>query len=199
MLSPNISAFLFVGVVTFVIVGSQANLLKIQVNETIESTSNRHKRYSHDDMFPVAWRRGSIFEEREIVKKTYSCANDEFQHEEGSSGKWEKKDITYFIESFGTSMSEEDVRRGIESAFSHWADTIDLTFTEVNDSDAADIVFGFKSGEHGDNFPFKNGYAAENVQMAHCVGKMPCTAIHFDDDQSWRYVQWESAINERKW
>ena len=85
MLSPNISAFLFVGVVAvFVIVGSQANLLKIQVNKTIESTSNRHKRYSHDDMFPFAWRRGRIFEEREIVKKTYSCGNDEFQHEEGN-------------------------------------------------------------------------------------------------------------------
>ena len=84
MLFPNISAFLFVGVVTFVIVGSQANLLKIQVNKTIESTSNRHKRCSHDDTFPFTWRRGPIFEEREIVKKTYSCGNDEFQHEEGN-------------------------------------------------------------------------------------------------------------------
>uniref|UniRef100_A0A914EEQ7 Peptidase metallopeptidase domain-containing protein n=1 Tax=Acrobeloides nanus TaxID=290746 RepID=A0A914EEQ7_9BILA len=150
MFCSNINAFLFVGVVAFVIVDSQAAYLI-------------------------------------TVKKTYSCGNDEFQHEEGSSRKWEKKEITYFIESFGTSMSAEDVRKGIKSAFSHWADTVDLTFEEVYESDA-DIVFGFKSGEHDDNFTFNNGYFAENVKMAHCVGKMPCTAIHFDDDLYWRFV-----------
>uniref|UniRef100_A0A914D6C9 Peptidase M10 metallopeptidase domain-containing protein n=1 Tax=Acrobeloides nanus TaxID=290746 RepID=A0A914D6C9_9BILA len=151
MFCSNINAFLFVEIVAFVIVGSQAAYLR-------------------------------------TVKKTYSCGNNEFQHEEGSSGKWEKKEITYFIESFGTSMSAEDVRNGIQSAFSHWAGMVDLTFTKVDERDAADIVLGFESGEHGDNFPFNNGYFAENVKMAHCIGKMPCTLIHFDDDLHWRFV-----------
>ncbi len=53
-------------------------------------------------------------------------------------------------------------RGGIAFAFSHYADTVDLTFTEVNERDAADIVFGFKSGEHGDNFPFNNGSFAKS-------------------------------------
>uniref|UniRef100_A0A914CA21 C-type lectin domain-containing protein n=1 Tax=Acrobeloides nanus TaxID=290746 RepID=A0A914CA21_9BILA len=175
--------FLLVGVVAGILVDSHANLFKIHTNKTIESFLNRHKRDIDDDY---------------DGKTVYYCGNNEFSHAEGTSGKWEKKNITYFIESFGTSMSEEEVRKGIQNAFAHWADTVDLTFTEVNES-TADIVLGFKHREHGDNFPFESIYSTKKFEIAHCTGNMPCTTIHFNDELQWEYVEWESAMKKGKW
>uniref|UniRef100_A0A914CAN9 C-type lectin domain-containing protein n=1 Tax=Acrobeloides nanus TaxID=290746 RepID=A0A914CAN9_9BILA len=104
----------------------------------------------------------------------YVCGNDEFEHEEGAIKKWEKKDLTYYIESFDSAAPDDEIRSGLRDAFSQWSDWVDIIFTEVNDTDA-DITIGFKRGELSDGFTFK--------------GKMPCTKIWFNDAHYFRYVR----------
>lgn len=60
--------FLLVGVVAGILVDSHANLFKIHINKTIESTLNRHKRDIDDD---------------DDGKTVFYCGNNEFSHAEG--------------------------------------------------------------------------------------------------------------------
>uniref|UniRef100_A0A914CAF6 C-type lectin domain-containing protein n=1 Tax=Acrobeloides nanus TaxID=290746 RepID=A0A914CAF6_9BILA len=150
--------FLKAVIALILFVNVSAHLLKPSTNDTLQ----RHR--------------------RGVFDADYVCGNDEFEHEEGAIKKWGKKSLTYYIESFGHSESEDEIRKGLGDAFYQWSNWVDIIFTEVNDTDA-DITIGFKRGELSDGFTFK-----EN-QLAHCSGKMPCTKIWFNDAYSFRYVR----------
>uniref|UniRef100_A0A914CAV9 WSC domain-containing protein n=1 Tax=Acrobeloides nanus TaxID=290746 RepID=A0A914CAV9_9BILA len=119
-----------------------------------------------------------------IKPKNLHCGSKDFTPKPGSNGKWSKNNLTYYIGSNSSSMSEDDARHGIRVAFNYWSAVVPLTFIEV-DNEMADIWIGFRKGEHGDDLPFDG----TDGQIAHCSGQMPCTAIHFDDDEKWRYVE----------
>uniref|UniRef100_A0A914C4P6 Peptidase M10 metallopeptidase domain-containing protein n=1 Tax=Acrobeloides nanus TaxID=290746 RepID=A0A914C4P6_9BILA len=67
---------------------------------------------------------------------------------------------------------------------SYHSSIINIEFSETNDTNA-DIVIGFKRKDHNDSISFDG----RGGQIAHCIGEMPCTTIHFDMDEKWRYVQ----------
>lgn len=72
-------------------------------------------------------------------------------------------------------------------AFNVWCYTANLTVREMSDNDhTADIRIGFRSGEHGDLYPFDG----RGTTMAHAFYPGPGIGgdIHFDDDENWSFT-----------
>lgn len=98
---------------------------------------------------------------------------------------WDKLDITYVFVN-GTGQLEGDVERDlIRRAFALWGEHTPLTFTEVTDSSAADIIIGWAVGDHGDGDPFDG----PGDVLAHASFPNPYdnsqVFLHFDDDERW--------------
>lgn len=98
---------------------------------------------------------------------------------------WDKLDITYTFVN-GTGQLEGDIERDlIRRAFALWAEHTPLTFTEISDSSAADIVIGWAVGDHGDGDPFDG----PGDVLAHASFPNPYdnsqVFLHFDDEERW--------------
>ncbi|KAH7674574.1 Peptidase M10A protein [Dioscorea alata] len=66
-----------------------------------------------------------------------------------------KSQLTYaFTSTSSVSISTSTLSTVISRAFSRWAATTTLTFTEVGSDSDPDITIGFYSGDHGDGEPF---------------------------------------------
>ncbi|XP_058812024.1 matrix metalloproteinase-2-like [Topomyia yanbarensis] len=101
------------------------------------------------------------------------------------SESWRKRKITYFIANWSSKVGEDSVALFMERAFGEWAKYSNLRFVRVYDP-SADIIVGFGSGHHGDNYPFDG---PGNI-LAHAFYPYEMNAyggdIHFDEDENWK-------------
>ncbi|GIY24138.1 matrix metalloproteinase-2 [Caerostris extrusa] len=96
--------------------------------------------------------------------------------------QWPKKDLTWSIKLWPTSMSSDLVRAEVTKAFKVWSDVSELTFREVKRLDA-DIVVSFERGKHGDGYAFDG----RGVVLAHAFfpGEGIGGDAHFDAEEPW--------------
>ncbi|CAL1260930.1 unnamed protein product [Larinioides sclopetarius] len=96
--------------------------------------------------------------------------------------QWLKKDLTWSIKLWPTTLSSDLVRAEVTKAFKVWSDVSQLTFREVKRLDA-DIVVSFERGKHGDGYAFDG----RGVVLAHAF--FPGDGIggdaHFDAEEPW--------------
>ncbi|KAF8765044.1 Matrix metalloproteinase-16 like protein [Argiope bruennichi] len=96
--------------------------------------------------------------------------------------QWPKKDLTWSIKLWPSSLSSDLVRAEVTKAFKVWSDVSQLTFREVQRLDA-DIVVSFERGKHGDGYAFDG----RGVVLAHAF--FPGDGIggdaHFDAEEPW--------------
>lgn len=101
------------------------------------------------------------------------------------SKSWKKRKITYFIANWSSKVGEDSVAKFMQRAFNEWAKYSNLRFVRVYDP-SADIIVGFGSGHHGDNYPFDGpgnilAHAFYPYEMQSYGGD-----IHFDEDENWK-------------
>ncbi|XP_058118781.1 matrix metalloproteinase-2-like [Anopheles ziemanni] len=101
------------------------------------------------------------------------------------SESWRKRRITYFIANWSSKVGEDSVAKFMAKAFDEWSKYSKLRFVRVYDP-SADIIIGFGSGHHGDNYPFDG---PGNI-LAHAFYPYEMNAyggdIHFDEDENWK-------------
>ena len=97
--------------------------------------------------------------------------------------QWNKLEIAFFFIN-GTNKLQDE-QDAIRQAFELWAQETPLTFTEVSNRADADIVIGWRTGEHGDGDPFDG----PGDVLAHASFPNPYddrqVFLHFDDDERW--------------
>ena len=100
--------------------------------------------------------------------------------------RWEKSDLTYALIEDSRQINRDDVLRYLSEAFTQWAAAANLTFTEIDDPDSADIIVRFSILEHGDGVPFDG----PGGTLAHAFFPPPnggslAGDAHFDDEEPW--------------
>ncbi|XP_058977554.1 matrix metalloproteinase-2-like [Musca domestica] len=98
---------------------------------------------------------------------------------------WTKRHIKYLIGNRSLKIPAKQVERDIARAFEVWSQYSNLKFERVNDT-SADIIIGFGSLYHGDNFPFDGvgnilAHAFYPYEMGSWGGD-----VHFDEDENWK-------------
>ncbi|XP_073831872.1 neutrophil collagenase-like [Musca autumnalis] len=98
---------------------------------------------------------------------------------------WTKRHIKYLIGNRSLKIPAQQVERDIARAFEVWSQYSNLKFERVNDT-SADIIIGFGSKYHGDNFPFDGvgnilAHAFYPYEMGSWGGD-----VHFDEDENWK-------------
>ncbi|KAF8367150.1 hypothetical protein PRIPAC_84979 [Pristionchus pacificus] len=92
--------------------------------------------------------------------------------------KWGKRDLTYSIENFISSMSEATIRKAIQDSFAAYEKATKLTFREVYSG--GDIQIKFVRRSHG----CSSAFDGPGGTIAHAT--FPETGIvHFDADEDW--------------
>jgi predicted Zn-dependent protease len=100
--------------------------------------------------------------------------------------KWDKYDLTYYINNVSNHLTAELRHAIIQQAFQTWQNASKLTFTEVSSPSLADIKISWEVGDHGDGKSFGGG----SVALAHAAppppeGGVHAGEVHFDDDRNW--------------
>ncbi|XP_036319533.1 matrix metalloproteinase-2-like [Rhagoletis pomonella] len=98
---------------------------------------------------------------------------------------WKKRRISYLIANWSLKIPQSHVERDIARAFALWAQYSGLRFERINDT-SADIVMGFGTRYHGDNFAFDGpgnilAHAFYPYEMGSWGGD-----VHFDEDEHWQ-------------
>jgi len=90
--------------------------------------------------------------------------------------------LTYAFSPYDTIglLSEEEIRRAFEGAFSRWASVIPVNFVEVREYEEADIKVGFYRGDHGDGEPFDGVLGV----LAHAFSPVN-GRLHLDGEETW--------------
>ncbi|GBG78967.1 hypothetical protein CBR_g28681 [Chara braunii] len=119
-----------------------------------------------------------------VLNSTASPASGQVLNFEFFPGapRWDKFELSYFFMSLSntSSLTHEQIKNAIRSAFQSWQSRSSFRFTEVTNGRDADIEIRFAVGEHGDNSPFDGQLGV----LAH--GYSPQTGwLHFDDDEVW--------------
>ncbi len=98
---------------------------------------------------------------------------------------WNHRILTYWFSNGTNDINGDDERTAIRSAMDIWQNQTDIKFLEVCDSDNADIIILWGTGDHGDSSPF-NGVGGT---LAHGFYPPPNGShagdIHFDDAETW--------------
>ncbi|KAM3910157.1 matrix metalloproteinase-25 [Leptodactylus fuscus] len=98
---------------------------------------------------------------------------------------WQKRHLTWRVESFPISLSQDTTRQLIGSALSSWGRESNLHFSEAGAGDA-DLRVSFVEGAHGDGYPFDG--PGGTLGHAFFPGVGPSAgATHMDADESWTY------------
>eukprot|EP00092_Neocalanus_flemingeri_P049169 GFUD01056418.1.p1 GENE.GFUD01056418.1~~GFUD01056418.1.p1 ORF type:complete len:294 (+),score=70.45 GFUD01056418.1:109-990(+) len=99
---------------------------------------------------------------------------------EGS--KWQKQELTFSILNYPTTsrLSNKDVDRAVEKAFSIWQKGSNLVFKR-NNFGTADIEISFGKYDHGDDQPFDG----QGGTLAHAFFPQFGGDIHVDDSENW--------------
>ncbi|XP_073505133.1 matrix metalloproteinase-25 [Phyllobates terribilis] len=102
-----------------------------------------------------------------------------------SGAVWQKRHLTWRIESFPISVSQETTKLLIASALTAWSRESNLQFSETRAVDA-DLRVSFLGGSHGDGYPFDG--PGGTLGHAFFPGVGPSAgATHMDADESWTY------------
>ncbi|XP_018430762.1 PREDICTED: matrix metalloproteinase-25-like, partial [Nanorana parkeri] len=97
---------------------------------------------------------------------------------------WQKKDLTWRMQSFPISLTQDTTRTLMRSALEVWSRETQLTFTEMEGE--ADIRVGFVGGTHGDGYPFDG--PGGTLGHAFFPGVGPSAGeTHMDADEQWTY------------
>ncbi|KAI1893424.1 hypothetical protein AGOR_G00123580 [Albula goreensis] len=103
--------------------------------------------------------------------------------------KWRNRTITYRISKYTPDLRREEVETSFRLALKMWSNAAPLRFVKV-DRGRADIMISFRSGDHGDFFPFDGpkGVLAHAFEPGEDMGG----DIHFDEDEIWTmgYRSW---------
>ncbi|KAM4628458.1 matrix metalloproteinase-25 [Discoglossus pictus] len=100
-----------------------------------------------------------------------------------SGSVWLKRQLTWRVESFPVSLSQENTRTLINRALTVWGQETQLSFSEVNGE--ADIRVGFVGGSHGDGYPFDG--QGGTLGHAFFPGTSSSGHTHMDADEDWTY------------
>ncbi|XP_077129773.1 matrix metalloproteinase-25 [Ranitomeya variabilis] len=108
-----------------------------------------------------------------------------------SGAVWQKRHLTWRIESFPISLSQEKTKQLIASALRAWSQESNLKFWETQAVDA-DLRVSFLGGSHGDGYPFDG--PGGTLGHAFFPGVGPSAgATHMDADESWTYKEDEGT------
>ncbi|XP_044130425.1 matrix metalloproteinase-17-like [Bufo gargarizans] len=102
-----------------------------------------------------------------------------------SGSVWQKSHLTWRVDSFPVSLSQETTRQLIGSALYTWSRESNLDFEEARAGDA-DIRVSFVEGSHGDGYPFDGPGGTLGHAFFPGVGSS-AGATHMDADESWTY------------
>jgi len=98
-------------------------------------------------------------------------------------------DLNYTFVHLTEKLPADSAKAEIVSAFSEWAKYAKLTFTPVDDKNAArTVAVLFASGDHGDGYPFDGPFGI----LAHTFYPFPLNRepiagdMHFDADENWK-------------
>ncbi|XP_077305924.1 matrix metalloproteinase-25 [Lithobates pipiens] len=97
---------------------------------------------------------------------------------------WQKKHLTWRMESFPISLSPDIMRTLMRSALEAWSRETQLTFSETLGE--ADIRVGFVGGTHGDGYPFDGPGGTLGHAFFPGVGPI-AGETHMDADEQWTY------------
>ncbi|KAM5152717.1 matrix metalloproteinase-25 [Mantella aurantiaca] len=97
---------------------------------------------------------------------------------------WQKKDLTWKVESFPVSLTQDITRTLMRSALEVWSREAPLTFSQTQGE--ADIRVGFVGGSHGDGYPFDGPGGTLGHAFFPGVGPIAGDA-HMDADEEWTY------------
>ncbi|KAJ4729246.1 metalloendoproteinase 2-MMP-like [Melia azedarach] len=92
----------------------------------------------------------------------------------------DKTNLLYTFRSGVEVVSLEELRPIIQRAFQRWADVSQFTFQEATEANQANIVIGFYSKDHGDNYPFDG----PGMVLAHAFSPTD-GRFHYDADENW--------------
>jgi peptidoglycan hydrolase-like protein with peptidoglycan-binding domain len=95
--------------------------------------------------------------------------------------RWSGTNLTFSYENLTNQLPPGDVRTAIRIAFDLWSDVTPLQFTEVQGGGTISIAF--RSGNHGDGFPFDTALGV----LAHAFPPAPGIGgdTHFDEAETW--------------
>ncbi|KAM9471108.1 matrix metalloproteinase-15 [Clarias gariepinus] len=111
--------------------------------------------------------------------------------------RWDKVKLTYSVQNFPSSLSQQQSNEAIHKAFRVWEKVTPLRFEHIpyhdikNGSEGPDIILLFASGYHGDTSLFDG----EGGSLAHAFFPGPGIGgdTHFDMDEPWTLNQREGA------
>ncbi len=115
-----------------------------------------------------------------IVKKPKYDDHDSSADFALKGRKWDKNNLTYYLESSNGAMNSQTVRQ----AFNIWQQNTNLTFTEVSQRDKAYFKLSFEKDDHNDGRPFDG----QGGILAHGFFPPPTKnagLIHFDSEEQW--------------
>ncbi|XP_067641638.1 stromelysin-1-like isoform X2 [Eurosta solidaginis] len=105
---------------------------------------------------------------------------------------WKKRRLRYFIANWSRKIPKTQVDRDIARALGLWAEYSGLRFERTNDTNA-DIIVGFGTRYHGDNFPFDGpGNILAHAYYPYEMGSWGGD-VHFDEDENWKENSTELA------
>jgi predicted Zn-dependent protease len=107
-----------------------------------------------------------------------------------STKKWTVSNISFAFKGFSTSQQDNTRKKTIEDALRVWEKFCNLNFTQISDSNKADIVFSFEKGEHGDGLAFDGRIDGDGDLLAHGFFPPPTRDnlagdVHFDAEDDW--------------
>ena len=99
--------------------------------------------------------------------------------------QWSTLDLSYYFVNETEKLEGNTERDVIRQAFELWASQTPLTFTEATSENAANIVIGWASRDHGDG----DAFDGPGDVLAHASFPNPYddrqVFLHFDDDERW--------------
>ncbi|HNO78921.1 MAG TPA: matrixin family metalloprotease [Phycisphaerae bacterium] len=115
--------------------------------------------------------------------------------------RWQKQNLTYFIQSFSPDLPESTQEQIIADALQTWSLAVPLNFQRVDAAANADMVIGFGTGDHCELYeatnqkcPAREGqggaFDGPSGVLAHCYfppgsGGPNAGDCHFDDAETW--------------
>ncbi|XP_063286983.1 matrix metalloproteinase-25 isoform X1 [Pelobates fuscus] len=97
---------------------------------------------------------------------------------------WQKRELTWRVESFPDTLTQDTTRTLIDSALYAWSRETQLRFTETGGE--ADLRVAFLGGSHGDGYPFDGPGGTLGHAFFPGVGPSSGDA-HMDADEHWTY------------
>lgn len=103
-----------------------------------------------------------------------------------SESKWNKTNLTYYINNTSAHLTAAQRENCIKRAFNEWDAVSSLSFTQVFNESSADFKIKWATGSHGDPHPFDGkGNVLAHAYYPYPDGGSYAGQIHFDDAEDW--------------